>query len=83
MNYKIANYFLVNLLLNNFRHQLQAPLGTIKHRVCLPNKGSILQILVPSVWPRRSISPSPPPFPLPALLQGSTLVSRAEIKLHK
>lgn len=29
VNYKIANYFLVNLLLNNFRHQLQAPLGTI------------------------------------------------------
>lgn len=38
MNYKIANYFLVNLLLNNFRHRLQAPLRTIntgiftKHR---------------------------------------------------
>lgn len=30
VNYKIANYFLVNLLLNNFRHQLQAPLGSIK-----------------------------------------------------
>lgn len=29
VNYKIANYFLVNLLLNNLRHQLQAPLSRI------------------------------------------------------
>lgn len=66
VNYKIANYFLVNLFLNNFRHQLQAPLGTIKHWVCLLNKGSALLVLFTSVWPHPSISPSPQaPFPSP------------------
>lgn len=70
VNYKIANYFLVNLFLNNFRHQLQAPLGTMKVWACLPNKGSAWLILVPSGSPHPSLpaplkhpSSSPPPRP--------------------